>query len=56
MDQPLFHLWKVNQGLKLSRDLRTPENNHLLVYRVYPVVTIKAVYWADKKNAPSSYP
>jgi hypothetical protein len=28
-DQPLFHWWKANLGLRLSRNLRTPEDDDL---------------------------
>ncbi len=34
-DQPLFHCWKANRGLKLSRDLQTPENDHLHIYGLW---------------------
>jgi hypothetical protein len=32
---PLFPLWKANQGLKLSRNFWTPENDHLHIYRLW---------------------
>ncbi len=35
----MFHCWKANWGLKLSRNLRTPENGHL--HNLY----YSLVYW-----------
>ncbi len=35
LHQPPYHCWKSNRGLKLSRNLRTPETNHLHISIVY---------------------
>jgi hypothetical protein len=32
---PLFHCWKADRGLKLSRHLQTAENNHLHIYSLW---------------------
>ncbi len=34
-DQPLFHCWKANRGLKLSRNSGAPENDHLHIYSLW---------------------
>ncbi len=37
-DEPVFHRWKANRGLKLSRILRTTENDHLHIYSLISMV------------------
>ncbi len=49
-DQHLFNCWKANRGLKLSRYLWTPENNHLHCYSLSYIYTARFFFLLSMYN------